>query len=108
MLSPIYDDGQVALYHGDCRDVLPKLRGGGVDAVVTDPPYGDTSIDWDEPVRGWLDLVDAPHVVWEKHNGSGLQADRFRRVDEFVVHWYRGRWEELRHVVPTTDDATAR
>jgi len=26
------------LYHGDCMDVLPTLS--GVDAVVTDPPYG--------------------------------------------------------------------
>jgi len=30
----------VELYLGDCRDVLPTL--GKVDAVVTDPPYGDT------------------------------------------------------------------
>jgi len=26
------------LYHADCRDVLPALS--GIDAVVTDPPYG--------------------------------------------------------------------
>jgi len=26
------------LYHGDCRDVLPEIS--GVDAVITDPPYG--------------------------------------------------------------------
>lgn len=31
-------DGRVTLYRGDCRDVLPTL--GKVDAVVTDPPYG--------------------------------------------------------------------
>jgi DNA modification methylase len=31
--------GDATLYLGDCRDVLPSL-GGGVDAVVTDPPYG--------------------------------------------------------------------
>lgn len=32
------DDGSVRLYLGDCLDVLPHLS--GVDAVVTDPPYG--------------------------------------------------------------------
>jgi len=32
------DDGAVRLYCGDCLDVLPTL--GGVDACVTDPPYG--------------------------------------------------------------------
>lgn len=31
--------GDCALYLGDCREVLPTL--GRVDAVVTDPPYGD-------------------------------------------------------------------
>jgi site-specific DNA-methyltransferase (adenine-specific) len=30
----------VTLYLGDCREILPTL--GKVDAVVTDPPYGDT------------------------------------------------------------------
>lgn len=32
------DDGSVQLYLGDCLDVIPRLT--GVDAVVTDPPYG--------------------------------------------------------------------
>lgn len=31
-------NGQVQLYLGDCREVLPTL--GKIDAVVTDPPYG--------------------------------------------------------------------
>lgn len=30
--------GDATLYLGDCREVLPELS--GVDAVVTDPPYG--------------------------------------------------------------------
>lgn len=32
------DDGRIQLYHADCLDVLPHLT--GIDAVVTDPPYG--------------------------------------------------------------------
>lgn len=30
--------GRVALYHGDCLNILPHLQ--GVDAVISDPPYG--------------------------------------------------------------------
>lgn len=30
--------GNATLYLGDCREIVPTL--GGVDAVVTDPPYG--------------------------------------------------------------------
>lgn len=37
-MTPYYDDGQVTIYHGDCRDILPRLD--GVDLVLTDPPYG--------------------------------------------------------------------
>ena len=132
MIEPVYQDEHVTLYHGDCRDILPTL--GPADLVLTDPPYGATSLRWDKPVRGWLDLVDAPivwcfgslrfwlehasdfreqwaygqEIVWEKHNGSGFHADRFKRVHELAVQWYRGAWGDLYKDVPVTMDATPR
>lgn len=36
-MKPYYEDGQVTLYHGDCRDILPTLP--MVDCTVTSPPY---------------------------------------------------------------------
>lgn len=30
----------IALYRGDCLEILPTLPDGCIDAVVTDPPYG--------------------------------------------------------------------
>lgn len=38
MSRPDFEQNGVQLWCGDCRDVLPLLE--GVDAVVTDPPYG--------------------------------------------------------------------
>jgi site-specific DNA-methyltransferase (adenine-specific) len=38
-MSRIERIGECELYLGDCREILPTL--GKVDAVVTDPPYGD-------------------------------------------------------------------
>jgi site-specific DNA-methyltransferase (adenine-specific) len=52
----------IALYQGDCREVLlqlnePHLYEAGIDLVLTDPPYGQTSLAWDVPVTDWLQGV---------------------------------------------------
>lgn len=126
MIEPYYADDSATLYHGDMREVIPAL-GLVADCIVTDPPYGETSLDWDRWPDGWptiaaaatssmwcfgslrmfLDRRDefagwrlSQDVVWRKHNGSGFAADRFRRVHEHVTHWYRGRWGSIRHDVP--------
>jgi len=39
-MTPYFDDGQITIYCGDCRDILPTLDAGSVDLVLTDPPYG--------------------------------------------------------------------
>ncbi|MEO9336743.1 site-specific DNA-methyltransferase [Mesorhizobium sp. SB112] len=52
----------------------------------------------------------AQEIVWEKQNGSGFHADRFKRVHELVVQFYRSDapWGSVYNVVQTTPDATAR
>jgi site-specific DNA-methyltransferase (adenine-specific) len=52
----------------------------------------------------------AQDVVWEKHNGSGFHADRFKRVHEHAVQFYRddARWGDVYNDVQKTMDATAR
>lgn len=101
---------------GDCRVVMPMF--GPFDMIVADPPYGETSLPWDRLVDGWADVAlsclkptgsmwvfgsmrsfllwgvpkgwrYAQDIVWEKHNGSGFAADRFKRVHEHVVQFYR-------------------
>lgn len=132
---PYYVDDTVTLYLGDMREVLPE-SGLRADLVVADPPYGETSLVWDRWPEGWIQvaastapamwcfgslrmfghrfgeflaagLAFSQDLVWEKHNGSGFLADRFRRVHEHAVHWYRGLWTETYHDVPTTPDAVA-
>jgi site-specific DNA-methyltransferase (adenine-specific) len=127
MTAPYYQDGHVTLYLGDCREVLPAL-GVTADCIVADPPYGETSLAWDRWPDGWLDVAAtvtrslwcfgslrmylehaaefraawklSQDIIWEKHNGSGIAADRFRRVHEQSTHWYRGRWDGIYHEVP--------
>lgn len=139
MRDPYYQDDAVTLYHGDCRELAPELAMRAdipaFDLIVADPPYGETSLDWDAWPNRWpeiftplaasmwcfgsmrmfLDHRDefagwklSQDVVREKHNGSSLAADRFSRVHEHTTHWYRGPWADIHHETPTTADATAR
>jgi len=52
----------------------------------------------------------AQDIVWEKHNGSGFQADRFKRVHEHIVQFYHADspWGGIYNSVQTTADATKR
>lgn len=126
MTAHYFADNMVTLYHGDHREILPSL-GLTFDLIVADPPYGETSLDWDRWPDGWpgamtayarsmwcfgsmrmfLDRRDefaawklSQDVVWEKHNGSGFAADRFKRVHEHATHWYLGEWSSIHHVTP--------
>lgn len=47
-------------------------------------------------------------IVWEKQNGTGFHADRFRRVHEHAALFYRGDWADVYHDPQFTNDATAR
>jgi DNA modification methylase len=40
MMQPYYEHNGIAIYHGDCREILPTLRAELADLVITDPPYG--------------------------------------------------------------------
>lgn len=132
----------VKIISGDCREVISQLPAASFDACIADPPYGDTSLDWDDIVDGWIPAVSlvlkpaasiwvfgsmrffmgnrlrarmracgfrySQDIVWEKQNGTGFHADRFRRVHEHAVLFYRGAWGDVYHCPQFTNDATAR
>ncbi len=53
-------------------------------------------------------FVYSQDLVWEKQNGSGFLTDRFRRVHEHAVLFYRGKWSDVYHDTQYTLDAQAR
>lgn len=100
-MIPYYDDGQIQIWLGDCREILPTLD---ADVMVTDPPYGiqfassrvgafngvgiandhDASLR-DEVLRAWHGAaavfgswkVERPSgtravLVWDKGEGVGM------------------------------------
>lgn len=130
--------GGIQAIHGDFRSALSSIEDASIDCIVTDPPYGQTGLEWDRWVSGWPaavarvlkptgsmwvfgtlrmfmdhrdDFADwrfAQDIVWEKHNGSGLHNDRFRRVHEQAAHFYRGKWAEVWKGKLVTHDAKKR
>lgn len=136
-MTPYFEDAQVVLYHGDALEILPQLVANGftADVCIADPPYEETSLEWDRWPAGWPALVlgatrqlwcwgsfrmfleQAPEfaawkygqeIVWEKHNGSNMATGRFRRVHEICAHFYAGPWSELYLEPQFTSDAVAR
>lgn len=132
-MKPYYQDNRVTIYQGDCREIIPSLE--PVAAVVTDPPYGETSLKWDKWPNGWPSvclgitnslwcfgslrmLIDksrefeqwrmSQDIVWEKHNGTNPFNDRFRRVHELAAHFYLGDWSEIYKNPIYRNDATKR
>lgn len=131
-MTPYYEDEFVQLFHGDCREIAEGIldavyeeSGRLVDLVVTDPPYGETSLTWDRWPDGWPAMV-AKHansmwcfgsmrmfldrrdefggwrlsqdVVWSKPRGGVAYPDRATvRTHELVTHWYRGDWSNIHH-----------
>jgi site-specific DNA-methyltransferase (adenine-specific) len=120
-MKPYYSDEAVTLYLADFRDVdVPEPM-----VTITDPPYGETNLTWDRWIADWPQLIPgrvlwcfgsmrvffdhkaefsgwklAQDLVWEKHSGSTLAKDRFRRVHEHAVQFYKGDWRALNHNVP--------
>ncbi len=39
--KPYYEDGDITIYHGDCREILPFL--GVADVIITDPVWPNSS-----------------------------------------------------------------
>jgi site-specific DNA-methyltransferase (adenine-specific) len=119
--KPYFEADGITLYHGDAM-VLAPLIGERFDAAITDPPYGETALDWDHWPKGWPEMARtmtdslwcfgsfrmffdqrneflkwqlAQDIIWEKQNGSGLHSDRFRRVHEMAAHFYNGSWSGI-------------
>jgi len=78
-MTPYYDDGQVTLYLGDCRQVAAWLE---ADVLVTDPPYGRAWRQRDtEKLRGWSD-----------NSHAGIAGDE----DTSLRDWALSQWGSLR------------
>jgi DNA modification methylase len=59
-MTPYYERDNIALYHGDCRDILPTLT---ADVTLTDPPY-NVGMDYGDGVDDKRDDYEAWCAEW--------------------------------------------
>lgn len=52
----------IALHHGDCLNIMPKLQPGSVDLILCDPPYGTMKSAgrdlWGHPATQWDNAIE--------------------------------------------------
>jgi site-specific DNA-methyltransferase (adenine-specific) len=130
----------ISVIHGDCRDMMSihgtfdmiladppygdtslawdkRVNGWEKTAAETLKPTGSLwlfgslrslMLSW--PAMQAAGFKYAQEIIWEKHNGSGFHKDRFKRVHEIVVQFYRqdAPWAEVYNDVQVTHDAVER
>jgi len=91
--TPYYDKDGIAIYHGDCLELLPLIRLHKVDHVITSPPYNLGSGPW--PHLGHWKHGDSTGGKSKWRNGSdggnGVQYDTHKDAMPWdrYVQWQR-------------------
>jgi DNA modification methylase len=68
-VKPYYEHAGVAIYHGDCLEVLPTLEAGSVDITITSPPY---------------------NTLPDEHKPSGIHGKRKTGVNKWIARAANG------------------
>lgn len=98
-IKPYFQDENVTIYHGDCREILSLLEPGSVDLVLTDPPYASGARrDANRQVRGSM-LRGLEDADWFSHDSmttwgfqwfmqSILVAMRPPLIEGCHIYWF--------------------
>jgi site-specific DNA-methyltransferase (adenine-specific) len=88
-VKPYYQDSLCTIYHGDCREVLPRFPDQSIDVLWTDPPYGHSNHDGDlnsrlnnhRAVENLPIANDSPELMREVVDFALVQAARLLKED---------------------------
>ncbi len=77
--------GNATLYNADCRDVSPLVQ--GVDAVVTDPPYGIGADEAGHRAQGKSGWTDFGPAQWDKERPPRDIFDAILACSKYQIIW---------------------
>jgi len=94
------DCGRFTVYCADCRTILPHLT--GVDAVVTDPPYGISNHEFRSTLPSTKSVVNTESIAADGDTDAAGYLFSFIKTDTDAVVWgannfphllpHKGRW----------------
>ncbi len=92
-VTPYWERDGIAIYHGDCRDVLPSIVPATVSLVLTDPPYGiNEACDRKRRKRGALAACnDFPNIIGDTHPFDPAHLLCYPRLVLFGANHYADR-----------------
>jgi len=85
-MVPYYQDDDVTLYCGDCRELLPTIQSNSVDIMFTDPPYGHNNNNGDLIQNREKALGKAkPGIVEEARPIANDSMEEMKEVVDFAL-----------------------
>lgn len=102
MIEPYYSDESVTIYNGDALEVMDSLSPGGVDLIVTDPPYMIGAVSAGSigsKAGGWADMMNS--AMW--FSAWYRKADRLLRHNGAM--WSFCNWRSMPVVMRAAMDA---
>lgn len=81
------------LHKGDCLEIMPTLKAGSIDFILTDPPYGTTACKWDsvipfEPMWECIWHVAKPNAAIALFGSEPFSsALRMSQIKRFKYDW---------------------
>lgn len=102
-MKPYYDDGSVQIWHGDCRDALPREFAPVTDLLLADPPYnvgieydghGDSMpphvyLEWTQEWFGTARALTRRQLVFPGHGNLPMWLGEVRPKCAGVGCWYK-------------------
>lgn len=92
-MVPYYNHGGIVIYNCHWMEVVADLP--LVDAVVTDPPYGETSLEWDTAELAWLSAMDRTI----KASGSIWSFGSLKYLSKLLTSAGMASWRQSQEIV---------
>lgn len=98
-MKPYYERDGIAIYHGDCREILLALP--KADLILTDPPYGiDLEYEsYNDSPEAWIDLMKTSMpIILQRSQIVIMPSCRIKMLKwwydnfepDWIIAWYKG------------------